>query len=620
MTQRQPLEPPAPADKLRLRILAPTRRALALAQTIAQDRGLEVDIWQRPGALPEEIQTSLARQIPTLAICALGIIARTLSATTLPNKVATAPLICASEDGAFFIPVLGGHSSIGHGPGDHRGANALAQRLAGLVGGQAVVTTVSDGRFSLALDQPPAGWALHADPQTFSHFLQDLLDQGGADLSAAPDWIKESELTHVPNSELKITWKRGQPLTQLPKTLIYYPKDRLALGLGCVRGCPPEKLEALIAQAERKLGYAIPRSCSASILAKQDEPAFAQLFPDMRFFSAAELDAVPVPNPSSRVRAEVGTGSVAEAAALLRAGGPQRGARLVLPKITSAQATLALAFSPEPMSADTRPGQGRARLAIVGLGPGAPALTTAQSQAALNQADLWVGYRRYLDQAERQQQQPHKHEHRRCAFALGEEEARCRAALDAAAKGQRVALVCSGDPQIYAMAQVVHELLARHGGREEWQRVFVETVPGITAMQALAARVGAPLGHDFCAISLSDLNTPWDAIESKVQAAAQADFVVGFYNPRSQQRDWQLPRALDILRAHRPGSCPLALGRHVGRPGETIVRTTLADLDPEQVDMSTCLIVGASFTQRHRDYIFTPRGYALGRGTAGAGK
>ena len=191
----------------------------------------------------------------------------------------------------------------------------------------------------------------------------------------------------------------------------------------------------------------------------------------------------------------------------------------------------------------------------------------------------------------------------------------CRAALDAAAKGQQVALICSGDPQIYAMAQVVYELLARHPEREDWQRIFVETLPGITAMQALAAKVGAPMGHDFCAISLSDLNTPWDVIEKKVQAAAAADFVIGFYNPRSKKRDWQLPRVLDILGQHRPADCPVAYGRNVSRPDEAITRTTLAALDPIEIDMFTCLIVGASFTQRHRnkggDYIFTPRGYKL---------
>ena len=119
---------------------------------------------------------------------------------------------------------------------------------------------------------------------------------------------------------------------------------------------------------------------------------------------------------------------------------------------------------------------------------------------------------------------------------MGDEEARCRAALDEAAKGQRVALICSGDPQIYAMAQVVYELLARHPEREDWQQIFVETLPGITAMQALAAKVGAPMGHDFCAISLSDLNTPWEAIEKKVQAAAEADFCGRLLQPSQKTR------------------------------------------------------------------------------------
>ena len=245
-------------------------------------------------------------------------------------------------------------------------------------------------------------------------------------------------------------------------------------------------------------------------------------------------------------------------------------------------------------------------LQIIGLGPGDPALVSPQAIDALGQADLWVGYSLYLDQAEIMT--PAKP---RLDFNLGDEEARCRAALDEAAKGQRVALICSGDPQVYAMAQVVYELVAHHPEYEGWQQATIETLPGITAMSALAAKVGAPMGHDFCAISLSDLNTPWDVLERKVQAAAEADFIIGFYNPRSKKRDWQLPRALEILKQHRPTTCPVAFGRNVSRPDEAITRTTLAELNPEQIDMFTCLIVGASFTQRYKDYIFTPRGYTL---------
>ena len=350
--------------------------------------------------------------------------------------------------------------------------------------------------------------------------------------------------------------------------------------------------------------YPLP---AASIDLKIEEPAFLDLAENMQFFPAKVLAQIEVPNPSEKVRAEVGTPSVAEASALALAG---EGAKLLLPKIKNEKATLAVASALNPISKrdKKRAILQRPILKIVGLGPGDENLMSNEATQQIYEATTWIGYSFYLDQAEKML--PHA-KATRLNFSLGAEEARCRAALDTAAKGERVALICSGDPQVYAMAQVVYELLAQHPEQEDWQQIFVETVPGITAMQALAAKVGAPMGHDFCAISLSDLNTPWQAIEKKVRAAAEADFVIGFYNPRSKKRDWQLPRALEILKDHRPDECPVIFGRNISRPDEAITRTTLAKVNPKDIDMFTCLIVGASFTQRHRDYIFTPRGYKL---------
>ncbi len=578
-----------------LRILAPTSQAAALAQRIAASDQFEVQIWERPGSLPEEIIRCIEGQIPTLAICALGIVARTIAAVNLPEKASTAPLICATEDGSDFIPVLAGH----------RGANDLATALARLVGGRALITTVSDQRFDVALDQPPEGWTLKTDAKHFSAFMQALLEAGGADLSQAPLWVQRSNIPHHPGTALKIKALYGRPLNDPQESssteLLFLSERHLAIGLGCERGCPVSYIEDLIAQAETELGFVFPRPLpAASIDLKADEQAFLELAPQLKVFPAAHLNTFDVPTPSKVVFAEVGTHSVAEASALALAG---EGGQLLLPKIKNAKATLAVAISQTPI--DTAP-----HLDIIGLGPGDAQLVSPQAIAALGAADTWVGYSLYLDQAEGfSTAKP------RLDFNLGDEEARCRAALDEAAKGQRVALICSGDPQVYAMAQVVYELLARHPENEAWQRTYVETLPGITAMSALAAKVGAPMGHDFCAISLSDLNTPWDVIEKKVKAAAEADFVIGFYNPRSKKRDWQLPRALEVLKAHRPATCPVAFGRNVSRPDEVITLSTLNELNPEDIDMFTCLIIGASFTQRHTsqtgDYIFTPRGYTL---------
>jgi cobalt-precorrin 5A hydrolase/precorrin-3B C17-methyltransferase len=181
-----------------------------------------------------------------------------------------------------------------------------------------------------------------------------------------------------------------------------------------------------------------------------------------------------------------------------------------------------------------------------------------------------------------------------------------------------VALVCSGDPGIYAMATLVFELLER-GGRADWGRVGVTVMPGVSALQAAAARAGAPIGHDFCTISLSDLLTPWEAIQRRLKAAAEGDFVIAFYNPVSRRRTRQLAEAVEILRQHRPDDTPVVLARNLGRDGETVTVVDLAELTPDRVDMLTVVLVGSSETRRvDRSpggggggvWVYTPRGYA----------
>jgi cobalt-precorrin 5A hydrolase/precorrin-3B C17-methyltransferase len=188
-------------------------------------------------------------------------------------------------------------------------------------------------------------------------------------------------------------------------------------------------------------------------------------------------------------------------------------------------------------------------------------------------------------------------------------------ALDLAASGRNVALISSGDAGIYAMASLVFELIER-GGRADWARIEIEGLPGVSAMQAAAARAGAPLGHDFCAISLSDLLTPWAAIERRLKAAAKADFVVALYNPVSLRRRHQLAAARQILLQARPAETPVVLGRNLGRDAETLELTTLGALDAGDVDMLTVVLIGASTTRRLARpdggaWVYTPRGYGV---------
>jgi cobalt-precorrin 5A hydrolase/precorrin-3B C17-methyltransferase len=187
---------------------------------------------------------------------------------------------------------------------------------------------------------------------------------------------------------------------------------------------------------------------------------------------------------------------------------------------------------------------------------------------------------------------------------IGSEAHRARLALARAAEGRRVALVCSGDAGVYGMASLVVELAGA-----EAPGVQVDVVPGVTAALASSALLGAPLGHDHVVISLSDLLTPWETIERRLRAAAEADLVVVLYNPRSTGRTWQLPKALDVLRGSRSPGTPVGLVTDAARPGQRVVRTTLAEVDPEDVGMTTCVVVGSTATTTVAGRMVTPRGF-----------
>jgi len=226
----------------------------------------------------------------------------------------------------------------------------------------------------------------------------------------------------------------------------------------------------------------------------------------------------------------------------------------------------------------------------------------------LRSATDWVGYKFYLDLAGslREGQQRHDSDNR-------EELDRARFALDLAATGKSVAVVSSGDPGIFAMAAAVFEVL-EHDAKPEWLRLDIQVAPGISAMQAAAAQIGAPLGHDFCALSLSDILKPWSVIEQRIAAAAQADLVMAFYNPISKQRTWQLGKAREILLQWRSPNTPIVLARNLGRPGQSVRVCTLEQFSPEEVDMRTVVLVGSSQTRSISRpdggvWVYTPRHY-----------
>jgi cobalt-precorrin 5A hydrolase/precorrin-3B C17-methyltransferase len=409
----------------------------------------------------------------------------------------------------------------------------------------------------------------------------------------------------------------------------------LWLGLGCERHSSESLLERLVVETLAGAGLAEAAVAGlASAERKGDEPALLALAErrgwPLRLFSAEELAAVAVPNPSAAVARELGTASVAEASALLAAraaagDGPEHrpgpapgtgsagsrpepgagsgeGRLLVEKRIGRAgpgergAATLAVALASRQWAPQ------RGELHLVGSGPGPLELLSGDARQALARACAWVGYSLYLDQLEPLR----RPDQLRREGRLTAERDRCLEALDLASQGLRVALISSGDSGIYGMAGLALELWL---ARPAIDRPALTVHPGISALQLAAARVGAPLMHDFCTVSLSDRLTPWAVIERRLRAAAAGDFVVALYNPRSAGRDWQLERARTLLLEGRPASTPVAVARQLGRSGEQVTLHTLGDLPVEAVDMLTLVLVGNSTTRLEAGRMVTPRGY-----------
>jgi cobalt-precorrin 5A hydrolase/precorrin-3B C17-methyltransferase len=521
---------------------------------------------------------------PVIGICAAGILVRSLAGVA-SNKRAEPPVVAVAEDGSVAVPLLGGH----------HGANQLARKIAALCGGMAAITTASDVTLGVSLDETPEGYSLGSPELVKPATVRLLNGERLQFMQGAAPW-----LASVSSSNGTIL---AAVTVQLPEpgVVTYHPRS-LAVGIGCERGTPVAELQQLLEQtlAEHRLASSAI-ACFATIDLKEDEAAIIALG-EVRYFTTKELNAqsARIAKPSEVVRAEVGTPSVAEAAALAAAG-PD--ARLLVTKQKSKRSTIAIAQAPAPLLQPA--GRARGVVHIVGLGPGDPSLRSPNASAALRETTDWVGYSLYLDLARDQQKDQIRHD-----FPLGGEEDRCRHAIKLAKEGRRVALICSGDAAIYAMAALVYELIDR-----EPCRIAVEVHPGISAFQLASARAGALIGHDFCCISLSDLLTPWDTIEKRLKAAAEGDFVVAFYNPRSLKRTDQIVKAFEALRPYRKPDTPVILASNLGRSKEQVHVLRFEDFRPEQVDMLTVVLVGSSRSRaitrgNGMTYAYTPRGYA----------
>jgi cobalt-precorrin 5A hydrolase/precorrin-3B C17-methyltransferase len=536
---------------------------------------------------------------PIIGICAAGILIRGL-APVLTDKISEPPVIAVAADGSSVVPLLGGH----------HGANQLARDIAAALQGQAAITTAGDLKLGLALDEPPRGWVIEDIAQAKSIAAALLAGETvnlRIEAGAEAAWLSKAKGVVAGGGGKTVLISDRKDAAA---DLVYRPKT-VVLGIGCERLAPAEEVSDLARRCLAEAGISpLSVACIATIALKAAEPAIQSLARELdvpvRVFSAAELEAQAprLANPSEIVFQETGCHGVAEGAAL--AGVGAAGA-LLLPKQRSKRATCAIARAAGIVD-PARIGRARGSLAIVGIGPGDAASRTHEVDAALRKASDLVGYKLYLDLLGPLTEGKGLHD-----SDLGAEEARARIALDLAAQGKDVALVCSGDAGIYALATLVYELIDKERN-PDWERLEITGLPGVSAMQVAAARIGATLGHDFCAISLSDLLTPWPAIEQRLKAAAEGDFVISFYNPVSQRRRSQLAAAKEILLQHRPADTPVLLARNLGRPGETLRVVHLADLNVDDVDMLTLVQVGSSASRvvQRPDggvWVYTPRGY-----------
>ena len=585
-----------------------TEAARPLAETIAAAIAGEVIGLGRAGegdvSVAKRLRQFFTEGRPIVALMASGALIRIL-APMLADKQVEPPVVAVAEDGSAVVPLLGGH----------HGANDLARQIAAATQGFPAVTTAGDVKFGVALDAPPAGYVLE-NPADAKSIMAALVAGSAARLEGSAPWLETSRIPFAEDGAVRLTIST-EARQALSNELLYRPRT-LVLGIGAERGAPEAEAVAL-ATAVLEAADVSPLALAAvtSLDVKADESAVHAVADHfgvpVRVFSAAALEAEAprLQNPSDIVFAEVGCHGVAEGAALAAVG---YDGMLRIDKRKSKRVTAALGEAPVPLD-PAKIGRARGTLFVVGIGPGSEAWRSPEVSRMVARSTDLVGYSLYLDLLGSLTEGKARHD-----FDLGKEEARVRHAMELAGEGRTVALVCSGDAGIYAMATLVFELLDKGDLSDGARRIEIVNSPGISALQGAAARAGAPLGHDFCTISLSDLLTPWEDIQRRVKAAGEGDFVIAFYNPVSKKRRTQLAYARDELLHHRPADTPVILATNLGREGETVRIVPLDRLDVDDVDMLTVVIVGSSNTRvvatgDGKRWAYTPRGYARKDGT-----
>ena len=516
-------------------------------------------------AFGDTLRALYQQDTPIIALCAAGIVIRTL-APLLNEKGVEPPVLAVAEDGSAVVPLLGGLG----------GVNVMAREIGEMLGVNAAITTSGELRFGTCLLNPPEGYAL-ADLEQGKRFVSDLLAGETVRVEGDAPWLAHAQLPASDDAQRTI---------HVGSALRPANRDELLIHARCVVVAVTVGATDLVQQVREELQRAnIAEPALACLLANETEMAEPALH-----------EAAQVLNVALRF---------APAAASLE----QMLIRALPQANVGACAGLAHAVAAAPVDIECI-GRRRGRLAVIGLGPGAAELMVPAVKAELARAQDVLGYETYVRMAGpfRADQVLHCTDNR-------EEMQRARHAFELAAQGRSVVVVSSGDPGVFAMAAAVLEAL-HESSDPAWQRVELEILPGVSASLATAAQAGAPLGHDFCVMSLSDNLKPWSIIEKRLDLAAEADLVLAFYNPISKARPHQLGQALEVVRRHRDAGTPVVLGRDIGRPGQTLRVVTLGELEPTMVDMRTMVLVGSSTTCTFpradgTEWVYTPRWYPV---------
>ncbi|MGK7958384.1 MAG: precorrin-3B C(17)-methyltransferase [Crocosphaera sp.] len=574
------------------------------------------------GSLQPHLATIWSENRAFIFCLAAGAVIRLIT-PLLKDKASDPAIIVIDPTGQYVISFCSGHQG---------GADHLAQLIAHQLNATPIITGASHHLNLPAIDtlgtrfgwcKGPGNWTevshaiasqkrvqviqeagsgLWKDNLPQNHpFSFGFAESGENDPIEARVWISATKRRFAEDSTMpKVQW---------------YPRV-LWVGIGCIRGTSQGLIASAIEEVCQKHHLATEAIAGiATIDIKADEVGLVQYCQEKQYplftYSADVLNMIQVPNPSEVVKEEVGTPSVAEAAAIYGANywlndGENREkielnqSLLVTKKIMKADnEAVTVAIAQSELEYIGREG----KIYLIGMGPGSLEQITPAAKTAINEADAIIGYSLYLDLIKPLQRPDQIIE----SLPITQEKKRAQRAIELAQWSLSVAVISSGDCGIYGMAGLVLEELKKSSW--DGKSPNIEVFPGITALQAAAARVGTPLMHDFCAISLSDLLTPWEVIKKRLEAAAIGDFVTAIYNPRSQTRQTQIIEAQRIFLNHRNPNTPVALVRCAYRQDESIILTNLQEMLTHNIDMLTTVLIGNSSTFFHQDWMITPRGY-----------